>query len=79
MSHVMAKDCWRISTDTEVCIGSGICVGIAPDHFQLVDGRSQPIEERVDEDQLVRDAADNCPVEAISVHDSTGRKIAPEL
>ncbi|MER6531776.1 ferredoxin [Streptomyces sp. NPDC001508] len=76
-----SKGCWRVTVDREVCIGSGICVGIAPDHFDLRLGRSQPLTDPVPEGTpQVADAADNCPVEAITVHDAaTGLVIAPDL
>ncbi len=69
---------WCVKVDLSVCIGSGMCAGIAPAYFRLVDGRSQPLHARVGQDNLVLDASENCPVEAIVVYDErTGAVLAP--
>ena len=70
---------WSIAVDDQTCIGSGMCAGVAPDHFELLDGysraRSGPVEPS---DDLV-EAAESCPVEAILVKDvDTGKVVAPE-
>jgi ferredoxin len=70
---------WRVSVDPRRCIGSGICAGTAPAHFVLVDGLSLPLSEMVEPAQPVTDAADSCPMEAITVRDlDDDRLIAPE-
>lgn len=69
---------WRLDVDQRSCIGSGICTGIAPMHFALVNGAARPVFELTTPTQSVVDAARTCPMEAISVHDvADGRKIAP--
>jgi ferredoxin len=70
---------WRLSVDAERCIGSGLCASAAPHHFRL-DGRvSQAVAEVVEPDEVVRDAADFCPAEAIEVRDAgTAELIAPQ-
>lgn len=70
---------WRLDVDRETCIGSGVCVGNAPEYFRFVDDKSQPIAEVVERNEAVIDAAESCPVEAITVTDtSSGDVIAPE-
>ncbi|KKK04532.1 ferredoxin [Micromonospora sp. HK10] len=70
---------WRLYIDPTRCIGSGICAGVAPDHFVLVDGLSRPRVERIPAAEAVLDAADSCPLEAIIVSDVAGaQRIAPE-
>ncbi|MEO3930543.1 ferredoxin [Micromonosporaceae bacterium B7E4] len=70
---------WRVSVDPHRCIGSGICAGMAPGHFRLVDGLSTPLAETVDPADPVVDAAESCPVEAILVRDASDQRlIAPE-
>jgi ferredoxin len=70
---------WRVHVDATRCIGSGICAGTAPGHFVLVDGLSRPLAERVAPDEVLVDAADSCPVEAVVVSEvDTLRRIAPE-
>lgn len=70
---------WRVSVDPRRCIGSGICAGTAPEHFRLVEGLSIPLAETVPPADPVIDAAESCPVEAITVRDSSDhRLLAPE-
>lgn len=70
----------RCKVDREECIGDGSCEDIAPDYFQLDDedlarAIKNPVAEE-DED-LVREAAEACPVEAISLEDEEGNRIYP--
>ena len=62
-----------------MCIGSGMCVGSAPDLFELDTSRqSHPRNERVDDAPAVWAAAENCPVEAIKIRDAdTGEELFP--
>ncbi|NHD18465.1 MULTISPECIES: ferredoxin [Actinopolyspora] len=70
---------WRIEVDGGTCIGSGMCSAIAEGYFELVDGVSQPVRAEVDPADDVVDAAESCPVEAITVREAdSGRKLAPE-
>ena len=63
---------YRIQVDHTVCQGSGLCAGIAPEHFELGDDyKSRPRLEIVDADDGVRDAAECCPLEAITLTDPT--------
>jgi ferredoxin len=59
------------------CIGSGSCVGVAPDRFAIgEDGKAHPVATEVAPDEVVLDAAAQCPVEAIIVRDlATGELI----
>ncbi|MEV0330043.1 hypothetical protein CA850_00930 [Micromonospora echinospora] len=72
----MTERQWKVEVDSS-CIGSGMCLATAPDHFRLVDGWSQPVEEVVPEgDPMVVAAADLCPVSAIGVRDAeTGAEL----
>lgn len=75
----MSEDRWTLSVDRDLCIGSGMCSAIAPEHFDLTDGRSQPLQPELDPDETVREAAESCPVEAIRlVERSTGKVLVPE-
>jgi ferredoxin len=68
---------WKLSVDKDACIGSAMCVGVAPDRFALDERqRSGPVETEIDPDELVRDAAASCPSEAISLVDAaTGEPV----
>lgn len=70
---------WRVSVDPDTCIGSGICAGLAPGLFVLVNGVSEPIEPAIRPAPAAIDAAESCPVEAIAVRDAAdGHLVAPE-
>ena len=69
---------YRIAVDRSVCQGSGLCVGMAPEFFAL-DGtyRSAPLQEIVDADDAVLDAAECCPTEAITIMDAETNEPGP--
>lgn len=57
--------------DADVCIGSGDCVRIAPDAFQIGEqgvSRPQPGMSKTQTEVLLR-AARECPINAIKVVD----------
>lgn len=69
---------WRLEVDRHTCISSGMCVGIAPDHFELEGDGSHALADVVDQDEAVVDAAESCPVEAIKVlNAASGDLVAP--
>jgi len=69
---------WQVAVDRAVCIGSAMCVGIAPDRFRLAGRRSSAVAPRIEPEEAVLDAGENCPVEAIRVRDvRTGEVLAP--
>jgi ferredoxin len=69
---------WRVDVDS-ACIGSGSCVGVAPNYFAMDAGhRSHPTRTDIEPDDTVLDAAASCPVEAIAIVDlDTGEPIDP--
>jgi ferredoxin len=70
---------WRVSVDPDTCIWSGICAGVAPGLFVLVNGVSEPVDPAIAPDPSAIDAAESCPVEAIAVRDAAdGHLVAPE-
>ncbi len=59
----------RVSIDSNVCIGSGMCALTAPSVFTQDDdgfGVVQPGREDGAGDPLVKEAVRSCPVQAIS-------------
>jgi ferredoxin len=59
----------KLTVDRGACIGSGLCVEIAPAHFKLdAAGQStvtrQPGPTEID---VVREAVETCPARAISL------------
>ena len=69
---------WQLSVNDK-CVGSGMCVAVAPEHFRLDhDEQSHPTANRVASADAVVDAAESCPMEAILVTDAdTGEVVAP--
>ena len=63
----------KVFVDSQRCQGHTLCSMIAPDSFELsdIDGTSSPVNEVVPADQVdaVREAAQSCPEQAISVAD----------
>lgn len=59
---------WRIEVSKR-CISAGLCLDIAPDHFEFVGVRARPTGAPVDDEDAaaVLDAEDQCPVAAITV------------
>ena len=70
---------WTIAVDRTACIGASVCANYAPDLFELKAGKSSPRASAAEPDEAALDAAETCPVSAITVHDSsTGALLAPE-
>ncbi|HEV2375218.1 MAG TPA: ferredoxin [Streptosporangiaceae bacterium] len=72
---------WQVTVDRSVCMGTGMCRGIVPRLFvDGGDGKTNVTQDLVEPDELVIDAAETCPTEAITVTDSaTGKVLAPEI
>ena len=56
-----------VIVDQDECIGCGTCEGICPEVFQLNEetGTSQVINPEGGPEDLIQDAIESCPVEAI--------------
>ncbi|MFP4005658.1 MAG: ferredoxin [Candidatus Hadarchaeia archaeon] len=53
--------------DQDVCQGHMVCVGIAPDVFEINDaGKSEVVDPDGAEEATIQQAIDGCPVDAIS-------------
>lgn len=68
----------HVRIDRDLCVGFGDCIAEAPAAFTLDEGGivvfAEP--ERVDRAALIR-AADSCPVDALTIVDADGRRLAP--
>jgi len=57
----------KVYVDKDTCIGCGVCEGICPDVFKMTDdGKAEAIVPET-EAACAHDAADSCPVQAITV------------
>ena len=62
----------RVRVDQELCTGCGLCVEICPEVFEMNDdGLAEAKEKDVPEDLAsdAREAAEDCPVEAIIIEE----------
>lgn len=60
----------KANVDKDTCIGCGMCPSICPDVFDMDDdGKACTIVDEVpsEKEDETQDAADSCPVSAISV------------
>ena len=69
----------RITVDLNVCVGNAMCETFAPKVFVLNDDRqSQVADPEGDTMENILEAAENCPVSAITVVDEeTGETLFP--
>jgi len=68
----------EVKIDREKCIGTGNCVDLAPKVFELDDeGKSTVIDKSGADDETLKEAAESCPVEAITLIGEDGRQIWP--
>ena len=63
----------RVSVDQDICAGYGTCVEVAPDLFELDDWGYATVadggEVPDDQQELARDAAMQCPMNAITLNE----------
>ncbi len=68
-----------VRIDRELCIGSGNCVKVAPELFDLDDETVcvfTPTAQSVPRAKVI-DACEVCPVQALTVTDESGRQLVP--
>ncbi len=61
----------RVTVDEETCIGCEACVDTCPEVFEMEDDKAHVKVEIVPKEAVesCREAAENCPVEAIQIED----------
>jgi len=58
----------KVGVDKDKCIGCGACTAVAPKSFKLSeDGKVEAIIPPGDEEVVIKNAAESCPVEAIKI------------
>jgi ferredoxin len=64
----VSETTWHVTVDRGLCIGSGGCVLRAPEAFELDPARQSCVRhEAMPPSDAVLEAAENCPVEAITI------------
>jgi ferredoxin len=68
-----------VRVDHNVCVGNAMCETFAPHVFRLNDNRqSEAVDPAGDSEEKIIEAAENCPVSAITVEDAeTGEQLFP--
>jgi len=61
----------RVKVDNELCTGCELCVENCPDVFEMADDVATSKVDEVPDDQMdcARQAAEDCPVEAIVIEE----------
>ena len=69
----------RIRIDHNTCVGNAMCETYAANAFRLNDNRqSEAVDPAGDSEAKILEAAENCPVGAITVEDAdTGEQLFP--
>jgi ferredoxin len=63
----------KATVDKDLCMGCGVCVDVCPEVFEMGDdGKAQTKVDSVPTEakNSCRDAADQCPVSAITIEDA---------
>ncbi len=69
----------RVSVDLDICVGNAMCEAYAPKVFVLNDDRQSTVaDSTADTLENIMEAAQDCPVSAITViDDETGETLFP--
>ena len=69
----------RVSVDLDICVGTAMCETYAPKVFVLNDDRQSTVADpNADTEENIMEAAQDCPVSAITViDDETGETLFP--
>lgn len=81
MSDIDERRLGKLSVriDRHLCVGFGDCLDVAPDVFELDDDGIAVVREGtgpVTRERLMA-ACESCPVDAMTLHDETGKQLAP--
>jgi ferredoxin len=57
----------KVIVDREKCIGCGACAATCPKTFEMADGKAKVKKAVVKDITCEKEAAENCPVQAITI------------
>lgn len=78
MPEVSARNHIAVEVDRALCFGFGDCVDTAPAVFALDDeAKAYVIDPDAEDADLIIEAAQNCPVDAIVVSGEDGEQLYP--
>lgn len=68
----------KAHVDQDICIGAAPCVAIASKTFALnAQGKAYVKQQNGDTEELLWQAAESCPVQAITLFDDNGKQLYP--
>jgi ferredoxin len=74
----METDRWKVTLDQRMCVSSGLCAATAGQWFEITAQGTRTVQDELDPNDDVIDAAEGCPVSAISVVNAAdGTVVAP--
>jgi len=74
----MKTDRWKVTLDQGLCVSSGQCAATAGQWFEITTQGTRAVQDELDPNNDVIDAAEGCPVSAISVVNAAdGTVLAP--
>lgn len=62
----------KVHVNSQICAGFGVCLGIAPEVFELHDDGYAIVlvsEVKPEDEEVMRQAVSHCPAQAISLSD----------
>lgn len=74
----METDRWKVTLDQRLCVSTGLCTAMAGQWFEITPQGTRTVQDELDPNDDVIDAAESCPVGAISVVNAAdGTVLAP--
>jgi len=72
---------YQLEVDRDLCVTLAVCLGVAPDIFELdAEGKAVIKEEGLSaaDKEMLLEAARCCPVNAIILHNPEGKRLWPD-
>lgn len=73
------KKGYKIQVDRDLCVTLAVCLGLAPNTFELdTEGKAVITDPDGHDINTLVEAAKGCPVNAIIIHDPSGKRLWPD-